>query len=58
MTASAKALVIDLSGQAAGINKVVETKQKTSSYYTLTGSRVDHPTKGIYIYQGKKIIKK
>ncbi len=37
---------------------VVEKKNRTEddNYYTLYGVRVEHPTKGIYIHRGKKII--
>jgi dextranase len=27
-----------------------------NNYYTLYGVKVEHPTKGIYIHRGKKII--
>ena len=43
---------------STGINEI-ETKVQESgdnSYYNLQGMRVEHPTKGIYIHKGKKII--
>ena len=32
-----------------------ETRQN-SGWYTLQGQRVEHPTKGIYIHNGKKVV--
>ena len=32
-----------------------ETKEN-SGWYTLQGQRVDYPTKGIYIHNGKKVV--
>lgn len=43
---------------STGINEI-ETEARESgdnSYYNLQGMRVEHPTKGIYIHKGKKII--
>lgn len=45
-------------GTGTGINEI-ETEARESgdnSYYNLQGMRVEHPTKGIYIHKGKKII--
>ena len=44
--------------QVDGIAPVIQevTKKTDDAYYTLQGVRVLHPTKGIYIHQGKKII--
>src|SRR5574344_142413 len=43
---------------ATGIENVATASQKVSApyYYTLQGVAVSHPTQGIYIYKGKKII--
>ena len=38
----------------AGISSMV-TDTRSFDYYTLDGRRVEHPTKGVYITQGKKI---
>lgn len=45
-------------GTGTGINEI-ETEPRESgdnSYYNLQGMRVEHPTKGIYIHKGKKIV--
>lgn len=42
--------------EATGIS-VVNTKQMDNTYYNLQGMKVENPSKGIYIYNGKKIIK-
>ncbi|MBP3775522.1 MAG: hypothetical protein J6I37_00895 [Prevotella sp.] len=34
----------------------IHTDKSDNIYYTLNGQRVEHPTKGIYIINGKKII--
>ncbi len=45
-------------GVTTGIQSVTSTQhqQQPARYYTLQGVEVAHPTKGIYIYQGRKII--
>ena len=40
-----------------GINKVLNSEVKVNGYYNLNGQRVANPTKGLYIVNGKKIIK-
>ena len=37
---------------------VVTNHQSTSKYYNLNGQEVAHPTRGIYIYNGKKVLLK
>lgn len=43
---------------STGINEIETEIQESgdNSYYNLQGMRVEHPTKGIYIHKGKKII--
>lgn len=43
---------------STGINEIETEVQESgdNSYYNLQGMRVEHPTKGIYIHKGKKII--
>lgn len=44
---------------AAGIDERVVVKKDTSTvFYNLNGQRVEHPSKGIYIQNGKKILVK
>ena len=44
---------------AAGIDERVVVKKDTPTvFYNLSGQRVEHPTKGIYIQNGKKILVK
>ena len=44
---------------AAGIDERVVVKKDTPTvFYNLNGQRVEHPTKGIYIQNGKKILVK
>lgn len=44
-------------GNTTGILEVKsEAAQGNNSYYTLQGVKVSHPTKGIYIHNGKKMI--
>ena len=45
---------------ATGIESVSiqQSSITTSHYYTLDGRRVEHPTKGIYIHEGKKVVVK
>ena len=39
-----------------GINSIRSTTTEVDAYYTLNGQRVENPSKGIYIKNGKKII--
>ena len=50
---------IDLNFEgAAGINTVNDEGIKINGYYNLNGQRVDSPTKGLYIVNGKKLVMK
>lgn len=42
--------------EADGIMNVVAPTTEDNAYYTLQGVKVSHPTKGIYIHKGKKVI--
>ena len=41
---------------ATGIGSIENDADKTTVYYDLMGRRVDNPTKGIYIVNGKKVL--
>ena len=67
MTSASRSISIDggLNDGTTGIEQVEGAEnisgQKTkqdSGWYTLQGQRVEHPTKGIYIHNGKKVILK
>lgn len=47
------------SGDATGINTIPQTVgSDAQTYYDLQGRRIEKPTKGIYIVNGKKVVKK
>ena len=54
-SASAGAVVFDFEDQPSGIANVKEVSTD-DSYYTLSGIKITSPSKGIYIYHGKKIV--
>ena len=41
---------------ATAITPVEHTPMEDNRYYTLDGRRVEHPTYGIYIYNGRKVV--
>lgn len=43
--------------ETTGINSVDSGQVTVDSYYNLAGQRVDQPAKGLYIVNGKKVIK-
>ena len=45
------------SEELTGIARV-ESQREQGVYYNLNGQKVAHPTRGIYIYNGKKIFVK
>ena len=45
-------------GETTGISAVKSAATADSAYYTLQGMKVGHPTKGIYIHGGKKVVVK
>ena len=51
-------LVFDFDDSTTGIDGVKSVETYDNRYYNLAGQYVAHPTKGIYIVNGKKIIVK
>lgn len=57
-TTPARELSFVFDGQeTTGINVVTDKKTATGVYYNLAGQRVNQPVKGIYVVDGKKVIK-
>ena len=54
--ASARELSV-VFGEATGISEVVETADANAAVYNLNGVRVNNPSKGLYIVNGKKVVK-
>ena len=57
--AHAKGFVLEFEdGGTTGIETIEDTKQNTEDgvYYDLQGRRVENPTRGVYIVNGKKVI--
>ena len=53
---SAPSITFSVDGETTGI-KVIDNGQWTiDNYYNLNGQRVDTPTKGVYIVNGKKVV--
>lgn len=46
------------SNGTSGINDIRVDAAKDQHFYNLQGMRVDHPTKGVYIHAGKKVVVK
>lgn len=42
--------------ESTGISNIEVNKIEDDAYYNLQGMRVEHPSKGIYIHNGKKVI--
>lgn len=55
---SAQYLLFDDESELTGIGQVKTDSNRSAdnAWYNLQGMRVSHPTKGIYIHQGKKIV--
>ena len=47
---------LSLSSGATAINSTRSTSAEDGTYYSLNGQRVEHPTKGMFIRNGKKVI--
>ena len=47
---------LSLSSGATAINGIRSTSADDGTYYSLNGQRVEHPTKGMFIRNGKKVI--
>ena len=57
--AQAKGFVLEFEdGGTTGIETIEDTKQNTEDgvYYDLQGRRVENPTRGVYIVNGKKVV--
>ena len=48
---------IGMDGETTGINEVSSQKAENDEYFNLAGQRVAQPTKGLFIVNGKKVIK-
>lgn len=49
---------VDETGEATAIESIDDFKANVGPFYDMQGRRVDNPTKGIYIVNGKKVIVK
>ena len=50
-------LPISMSGTSTGIQTIQQERPADGGiYYNLSGQRVEHPTKGLYIHNGKKVV--
>ena len=47
---------VDETGEATAIESIDDFKANVGPFYDLQGRRVDNPTKGVYIVNGKKIV--
>jgi hypothetical protein len=54
-SARTRGLSIEINNGTTGINGV-ENEQRENVIYNLRGQRVENPTKGLYIINGKKVI--
>ena len=55
--AAVRALVIAFDGTATGVNEVHGSESKVQGeYYDLQGRRIVHPTRGLYIVNGRKVV--
>ena len=52
---SARALTLSFGDEATAISSI-EAAKADNGYYNLSGQRVENPTKGLYIVNGKKVI--
>ena len=50
--------IYSLDEEMTGVQSVVREAINDNQYYNLSGQRVDNPTKGLYIVNGKKVIVK
>lgn len=48
---------IDFDNEATGISQVEKASRSADSYFNLAGQRVAQPTKGLYIVNGKKVLR-
>ena len=54
--ASSQAFTLSFGGNVSGINNATTATDKANVYFDLSGRRVNNPTKGIYVVNGKKVI--
>lgn len=58
VTSNASEFLFSLDGETTGVNDVRSKKDDVrGDYYNLNGQKVPNPTKGLYIVNGKKVIK-
>ena len=58
VTSNASEYLFSLDGETTGVNDVRSKKDDVrGDYYNLNGQKVPNPTKGLYIVNGKKVIK-
>lgn len=57
-SAGARSLTVAFDDETTGINSVNGEGIKVNGFYNLNGQRVENPTKGLYIMNGKKVILK
>ena len=55
--ASANVVIVDAQTFADGINEVKTADNQSNVIYDIQGRIVSNPTKGLYIVNGKKVIK-
>ena len=55
-TNAARLAIIFDDGQTTSINSAQERKVEDGIYYNLSGQRVQNPSKGLYIVNGKKVV--
>ena len=53
---SSKRYIFLVDDKTTGISQIDNGKSAIENYYDLQGRRVDRPTKGLYIVNGKKVI--
>lgn len=57
MTGSARGLTLRFGGITTGVNGVeIETQPQNGGIYTVSGTKVQKPTKGLFIINGKKVV--
>ena len=44
--------------ESTGITSIKDDKVERATYYDLSGRRIDHPAKGVYVKNGKKVVVK
>ena len=44
--------------ESTGITSIKDDKVESATYYDLNGRRIDHPAKGVYVKNGKKVVVK